>query len=60
MFDGIRTRGDLDGIKQDLNQQIGVDWQKLRDLRFSYQDRIKIEIDIAVDKICSNHNLRVR
>ena len=60
MFTGLRSRGGIEGTKRGPYEAFGVSWGQLRDLRLSYEEKIKAEIDTALRKACSQHKLRIR
>lgn len=59
-FVGIRTRGGITGQRSVFSQSFGVDWQKLVDLRHTYSEMIKTEIENDLDKMCAKNHLRVK
>ena len=60
MFVGVRKRGGLDGCKWSTSEPFGVDWEKLVELRNSFEEKIKQGIQSALEKSQSQNILRLR
>lgn len=58
MFIGFRSRGGISGCKGvDL---VGVEWDKLTELRRSFEEKVRKEVESALENTCTNNHLRIR